>query len=168
MATYRHWSVSLWRDLDDVSHCPLTKLNGGLSWLHSADEDAVSWLTSYGSWNAYEKKKNTTTLYVVNLSIQNLFIHGCWNRRYYMLCAQELHNYELSQKSHLRVSFTSSTIRGWRRRFASDSIMLCTNDRLLWDVALVFKSRNKTRTLTLKYSVSRKKCLPPLCKVGVW
>jgi len=21
MATYRHWSVSLWRDPDDVSHC---------------------------------------------------------------------------------------------------------------------------------------------------
>ena len=28
-----------------------TKLNGGLSWLHSADEDAVLWLTSYGSWH---------------------------------------------------------------------------------------------------------------------
>jgi len=27
----------------------LTKLNGGLSRLHSADEDAVSWLTSHGS-----------------------------------------------------------------------------------------------------------------------
>jgi len=57
--TYRHWSVSLWRDPDDVSHCrilSLTRLNGGLSRLHSADEDAVSWLTSYGSWNAYEKK----------------------------------------------------------------------------------------------------------------
>jgi len=25
------------------------ELNGGLSRLHSADEDAVSWLTSYGS-----------------------------------------------------------------------------------------------------------------------
>jgi len=66
MATYRHWSVSLW--WGDVSHCgkmmshivescPLTKLNGGLSRLHSADEDAVSWLTSYGSWHAYNKKK---------------------------------------------------------------------------------------------------------------
>jgi len=33
-----------------VESCPLTKLNGGLSRLHSADEDAVSWLTSYGSW----------------------------------------------------------------------------------------------------------------------
>ena len=29
--------------------CPLTKLNGSLSRLHSADEVAVSWLTSYGS-----------------------------------------------------------------------------------------------------------------------
>ena len=32
-----------------VESCPLTKLNGGLSRLHSADEDAVSWLISYGS-----------------------------------------------------------------------------------------------------------------------
>jgi len=61
MATYRHWSVSLWWDPDDVyivESSPLTKLNGVLSRLHSADKDAVSWLTSYGSWNAYEKKKN--------------------------------------------------------------------------------------------------------------
>jgi len=40
-----------------VESCPLTKLNGGLSWLHSVDEDAVLWLTSYGSWHTYEKKK---------------------------------------------------------------------------------------------------------------
>ena len=33
------------------------KLNGGLSRPHSADEDAVLWLTSYGWWHAYEKKK---------------------------------------------------------------------------------------------------------------
>ena len=32
-----------------VESCPLTKLNGGLSQLHSADEDAVLWLTCYGS-----------------------------------------------------------------------------------------------------------------------
>ena len=32
-----------------VESCRLTKLNDGLSRLHSADEDAVSWLTSYGS-----------------------------------------------------------------------------------------------------------------------
>ena len=41
-----------------VESCPLTKLNGGLSRLHSADENAVSWLTSCGSWHAYENKKN--------------------------------------------------------------------------------------------------------------
>ena len=40
-----------------VESCPLTKLNGGLSRLHSADENAVSWLTNYGKWHAYEKKK---------------------------------------------------------------------------------------------------------------
>jgi len=45
-----------------VESCPLTKLNGGLSWLHSADENTVSWLTSYGSWNAYEKKKTVKLL----------------------------------------------------------------------------------------------------------
>ena len=32
-----------------VESCPLTKLNGGLPLLPSANEDAVSWLTSYGS-----------------------------------------------------------------------------------------------------------------------
>ena len=42
-----------------VESCPLTKLNGGLSRLHSADEDAVSWLTNYGKWHTYEKKKTT-------------------------------------------------------------------------------------------------------------
>jgi len=40
-----------------VKSCPLTKLYGGLSRLHSADEDTFLWLISCGSWNAYEKKK---------------------------------------------------------------------------------------------------------------
>jgi len=40
-----------------VESWALTKLNGCLSRLHSADEDTVSWLTNYGSWHAYEKKK---------------------------------------------------------------------------------------------------------------
>ena len=31
-----------------VESCSLTKLNGGLSQLQSADEYAVSWLTNYG------------------------------------------------------------------------------------------------------------------------
>ena len=33
-----------------IESCPLTKLNCSLSRLHSADEDAVLWLTSYVSW----------------------------------------------------------------------------------------------------------------------
>jgi len=45
-----------------VEFCPLTKLNGGLSRLHSADGDTVSWLTNYGSWHAYEKKKKNVIL----------------------------------------------------------------------------------------------------------
>ena len=46
-----------------VESCSLTKLNGGLSQLHSADEDAVSWLTSYGSRHTYEKKKDILSDY---------------------------------------------------------------------------------------------------------
>jgi len=32
-----------------VESCPQTRLHAGLSKLHSADDDAVAWLTSYGS-----------------------------------------------------------------------------------------------------------------------
>jgi len=38
-----------------VDFCPLTKLNGSLSQLHSADDDAVAWLTSYGFGCTYKK-----------------------------------------------------------------------------------------------------------------
>jgi len=31
-----------------VDSCSLTKLAGGLSKLHSADDDVVAWLTNYG------------------------------------------------------------------------------------------------------------------------
>jgi len=57
-----------------VESCPLTKLNGGLSWLHSADEDAVSWLTSYGSLHAYEKKKNGPWLVAETTSLLPLTV----------------------------------------------------------------------------------------------
>jgi len=30
-----------------IDSCPLTKLAGGLSKLHSADDDAVAWLTNW-------------------------------------------------------------------------------------------------------------------------
>jgi len=53
-----------------VESCPLTKLNGSLSRLHSADEDAVSWLTNYGKWHAYEKN---TTLWNCNVSVIGKF-----------------------------------------------------------------------------------------------
>jgi len=55
-----------------VESCPLTKLNGSLSRLHSADEDAVSWLTSYGSWRAYEKKNKYSSCLVSFLSYLTL------------------------------------------------------------------------------------------------
>jgi len=48
-----------------VESCPLTKLNGGLSWLHSAYEDAVSWPASYGSWimiRIRQRKKERSSL----------------------------------------------------------------------------------------------------------
>ena len=36
MATYRHWSVSLWRDPDDVSHCRILSHDKTEWWLISA------------------------------------------------------------------------------------------------------------------------------------
>ena len=36
MATYRHWSVSLWRDPDDVSHCRILSPDKTEWWLISA------------------------------------------------------------------------------------------------------------------------------------
>ena len=50
-----------------VESCPLTKLNGGLSRLHSADEDALLWLSCYGSWHAYKKKKSDLGHLLFNL-----------------------------------------------------------------------------------------------------
>ena len=54
MANYRHWSLSVLvarpRRRPTLSNPVPTKLNGGLSRLHSADEDTVSWLTSDQLW----------------------------------------------------------------------------------------------------------------------
>jgi len=61
--------------------CPLTKLNGGLSRLYSADEDAVSWLTSYGSWHAYEKKiSNSETLQWTKFKANEKHMYACLAR----------------------------------------------------------------------------------------
>ena len=60
---WRHADTDVWPcgETQTMSHivksCPPTKLNGGLSRLHSSDADTVSWVTNYGSWHAYEKKK---------------------------------------------------------------------------------------------------------------
>ena len=53
-----------------VESCPLTKLNGSLSRPHSADEDAISWLTSYDQWHAYEKKKMKITEVVTDNNLR--------------------------------------------------------------------------------------------------
>ena len=45
------------KDLYIVDSCPLTKLSGCLSKLHSADDDAVAWLTNYGG----PQRTHTTT-----------------------------------------------------------------------------------------------------------
>ena len=61
-----------------VESCPLTKLNAGLSRLHSADENAVSWLTNYnGSWHAYEKKKTLTVGLIIALFLLNVLWYTC-------------------------------------------------------------------------------------------
>jgi len=67
-----------------VESCPLTKLNGGLSRLHSADEDAVSWLTINGTsssrmhvmnhnWSEDNVNKSFTT---VNIKLLYIIASG--------------------------------------------------------------------------------------------
>ena len=63
-----------------VESCPLTKLNGRLSRLHSADEDAVSWLTNYGKWHAYEKKKKIFKIEVLPRQPVGTPIFEPWKR----------------------------------------------------------------------------------------
>jgi len=43
-----------------VGSCSLTKLDGGLSRLYAADDDAVQWLADFGSWICIRKKKRKT------------------------------------------------------------------------------------------------------------
>jgi len=78
-----------------VESCLLTKLNGGLSRLHSADEDAVSWLTNYGKWHAYEKKKGVKVFLkfpdvIPNIKFLKVFLlQGQWcNQR----CSSSIKN----------------------------------------------------------------------------
>ena len=45
-----------------VHSCPLTKLGGGSSRLHSAGDDAVQWLANRGGWTRIRKNKKTNRL----------------------------------------------------------------------------------------------------------
>jgi len=47
-----------------VKSCPFTELYGGLSQLHSADDAAIAWLTSYGSESHMQEEESTVLLYV--------------------------------------------------------------------------------------------------------
>jgi len=40
-----------------VDSCPLTKLNDSLSQLHSADDEAIAWLTIYG--HTYTRRRKS-------------------------------------------------------------------------------------------------------------
>jgi len=51
-----------------VESCPLTKLNGGLSRLHSAYEDAVSWLT-----RIREEEEDCAQRYEQSLQVGRLY-----------------------------------------------------------------------------------------------
>ena len=74
---------------DDVSHCQILSPDK-TEWrlISDADEDAVLWLTSYGSWNAYEKKYIWTrrhiydNLHVLSTDDANMFTrkqyHTTW------------------------------------------------------------------------------------------
>jgi len=48
-----------------LSTRPLTKLNGGMSQLHFADDEAIACLTNYGFWSIWKKKKNFNLCIVV-------------------------------------------------------------------------------------------------------
>jgi len=53
-----------------VESCPFTKLNGGLSQLHSADDAAIAWLTNCGSQShTQDKEADEVKLLGVHLTI---------------------------------------------------------------------------------------------------
>ena len=66
-----------------VKSCPLTKLKHPVFYAskkltpreHSAYEDAVLWLTSYGPWHAYEKKKKSVEHIIVACLLQLFLEH---------------------------------------------------------------------------------------------
>jgi len=79
-----------------VKSCPLTKLNGGLSRLHSADEDAVSWHIV----SAYEK------LSQVSKNSKNILQHWRSSIFYRMLTISS---------NHLRNNLKAYTLISWHK-----------------------------------------------------
>jgi len=130
-----------------VESCPLTKLNGGLSRLHSADEDAVSWLTNYGKWHAYKKKKIgkvTTSLknwrfcwfFGQEMGVFTFLVscQQCWHRHY---CKEIIvTRYEKQLQQH----FTESQnyvdmLVSWGGRFSTGNagvVCVCGRCGSLW------------------------------------
>jgi len=72
-ATYRHWSVFLWRDLDDVPHC----------WILSPDKTERRLISAtLCSWHAYKKKKKCSTVNVhISCIISQIQLHSThWSK----------------------------------------------------------------------------------------
>jgi len=73
MATYRHWSVSLWRDPDDVPHCRILSLDKTewrlisatlCGWRRCFLADQLWFMT-----RIYEKKKKIIIIMIINIII---------------------------------------------------------------------------------------------------
>ena len=75
-----------------VESCPLTKLNGGLSRLHSADENAVSWLTNIMVHDTHTKRRSSLELERIIVfwwkrNLLKLLIQPTWYKK--LSCSRE-------------------------------------------------------------------------------
>jgi len=66
--------MHVWCQSNNVPHsgimsCPLTKLDGGVKKLHTADDESVDWASSYGTWSAYANDNNKYLRHVQLLDI---------------------------------------------------------------------------------------------------
>ena len=74
-------------------HNPATGFRPPSATVVSADEDAVSWLTSYGSWHAYEKKINKRIWHRTKTEMSpamwlNIVTIIAWSVRFLPACRQ--------------------------------------------------------------------------------
>ena len=82
--SFSHSAPTVWNGLPlniilsptfDIFKCRLkTHLLGVHLWLSITTEDAVSWLTYYGKWHAYEKNKKKTTEYAHVIRVNCIII----------------------------------------------------------------------------------------------